>query len=57
VQAQVEPALQQAQAGEHFQFERQGYFVADAVDSRSGALVFNRTVPLRDSWAKVARTG
>jgi glutaminyl-tRNA synthetase len=52
IQAQLEPALQQVRAGEHFQFERQGYFVADAVDSRSGAPVFNRTVSLRDSWAK-----
>jgi len=55
VRAQLEPALQQAQAGEHFQFERHGYFVADAVDSRPGAPVFNRTVTLRDSWAKAAR--
>jgi glutaminyl-tRNA synthetase len=55
IQAQVEPALQQAQAGEHFQFERHGYFVADAVDSKAGAPVFNRTVTLRDSWAKAAR--
>ena len=57
IQAQLEPALQQVRAGEHFQFERHGYFVADAVDSRSGAPVFNRTVSLRDSWAKAARSG
>jgi glutaminyl-tRNA synthetase len=56
VQAQVEPALQQARAGDHFQFERHGYFVADAVDSRPGAPVFNRAVTLRDSWAKAARS-
>ncbi len=55
VQAQLEPALRQAQAGEPFQFERHGYFIADAVDSRDGAPVFNRTVTLRDSWAKAAR--
>ncbi|HWL63465.1 MAG TPA: glutamine--tRNA ligase/YqeY domain fusion protein [Steroidobacteraceae bacterium] len=55
VRAQLEPALQQAQAGGHFQFERHGYFVADAVDSRPGTPVFNRTVTLRDSWAKAAR--
>jgi glutaminyl-tRNA synthetase len=55
VQAQVEPALKDAQPGEHFQFERHGYFVADAVDSKHGAPVFNRTVTLRDSWAKAAR--
>jgi glutaminyl-tRNA synthetase len=57
VQALVEPALQLARAGEHFQFERHGYFVADLVDSRPGASVFNRTVTLRDSWAKAARHG
>jgi len=55
VQAQLEPALQQARPGEHFQFERQGYFVADLVDSTPGAPVFNRAVTLRDSWAKAAR--
>jgi len=57
IQAQLEPALRQARAGEHFQFERHGYFVADAVDSRPGAPVFNRAVTLRDSWAKAARNG
>ncbi|MDQ2641476.1 MAG: glutamine--tRNA ligase/YqeY domain fusion protein [Pseudomonadota bacterium] len=56
VRAQLEPALQQAQAGEHFQFERHGYFVADAVDSRPGTPVFNRAVTLRDSWAKAVRS-
>jgi glutaminyl-tRNA synthetase len=57
VQAQLEPALQQARAGEHFQFERHGYFVADEVDSLPGAPVFNRAVTLRDSWAKASRNG
>jgi glutaminyl-tRNA synthetase len=57
VQAQVEPALHQARAGEHFQFERHGYFVADAVDARPGAPAFNRAVTLRDSWTKAARSG
>ena len=57
VQAQLEPALQQARAGEQFQFERHGYFVADVVDSRPGAPVFNRAVTLRDSWAKASRNG
>jgi glutaminyl-tRNA synthetase len=56
VQAQLEPALQHARAGEHFQFERHGYFVADAGDSRATAPVFNRAVTLRDSWAKAARS-
>jgi glutaminyl-tRNA synthetase len=47
----VEPAVK----GEgHYQFERQGYFYADPVDSKGGALVFNRVVTLRDSWAAKA---
>jgi glutaminyl-tRNA synthetase len=52
VSAQLEPALGEAKAEEHFQFERHGYFVADRVDSKPGAPVFNRAVTLRDSWAK-----
>ena len=44
-----EPALGTAQTGEYFQFERHGYFVVDPIDSRSGALVFNRTVNLKDT--------
>jgi glutaminyl-tRNA synthetase len=52
ITAQLEPALKDARAGEHFQFERHGYFAADAVDSRPGAPVFNRAVTLRDSWHK-----
>jgi glutaminyl-tRNA synthetase len=52
IRAQLEPALRQAQAGSSCQFERHGYFVADRVDSKPGAPVFNRTVTLRDSWAK-----
>ena len=47
----LEPSLQNAQPGERFQFERLGYFNVD-IDSKAGALVFNRTVTLRDSWAK-----
>ena len=39
--------------GDHFQFERNGYFVADSVLSKPGKPVFNRTVTLRDSWAKI----
>jgi len=49
----VESSLVAAEAGDTFQFERLGYFCVDS-DSREGALVFNRTVTLRDSWAKVA---
>ena len=49
-----EPSLQNAQPGERFQFERLGYFNVDT-DSKAGALVFNRTVTLRDSWAKLQK--
>ena len=52
ITAQLEPALTNAKAGEEFQFERHGYFVADRVDSKPGAPVFNRAVTLRDSWHK-----
>ena len=49
---QAEPALGQAQAGDRLQFERTGYFCADA-DSTPGRPVFNRTVSLKDTWAKI----
>jgi glutaminyl-tRNA synthetase len=49
----VEPALASARAGERVQFERIGYFCLDP-DSRPGAPVWNRTVTLRDTWAKIA---
>jgi glutaminyl-tRNA synthetase len=49
--ARAEPALGHAVTGEAVQFERQGYFCPD-LESRAGQLVFNRTVGLRDSWAK-----
>jgi glutaminyl-tRNA synthetase len=52
VTAQLEPALANAQPEERVQFERHGYFIADARDSKPGAPVFNRTVTLRDSWGK-----
>jgi len=48
----AEPSLAQAQPEERFQFEREGYFVADLKDSRPGQPVFNRTVTLRDSWGQ-----
>ncbi len=48
----VEPGLADAEPGVNYQFERLGYFTPDARDSKKGALVFNRTVTLRDSWAK-----
>ncbi len=50
VTAYVEPALAESAPGEQFQFERTGYFVADAKDSRPGAPVFNRTVTLKDGY-------
>ncbi len=53
--AQLEPALRDAQPEDRFQFERHGYFVADRIQSRPGMPIFNRTVTLRDSWAKVGR--
>ncbi len=52
VRAFLEPGLQQARVGEQFQFQRLGYFCTDP-DSTSEKLVFNRTVPLRDTWAKL----
>ncbi len=51
VQGWLEPSLGCFEAGQSVQFERLGYFVADRHDHRSGHLVFNRTVTLRDSWA------
>ncbi len=52
----LEPALAEAKPGEPIQFERIGYFCADP-DSKADALVFNRTVGLRDSWAKAQQKG
>jgi glutaminyl-tRNA synthetase len=52
--SRVEPGLKQAAPGSPFQFERVGYFCIDSSDSSPGKLVFNRIVPLRDSWAKAA---
>ncbi len=52
VTAYVEPSLKDAEPGERFQFQRLGYFNIDT-DSKADALVFNRTVPLRDTWAKL----
>ncbi len=51
----LEPCLADAGPGYFCQFERMGYFCVDARDSKSGALVFNRTVTLRDAWAKLQR--
>ncbi|HFE52258.1 MAG TPA: hypothetical protein ENK07_02375, partial [Bacteroidetes bacterium] len=54
--AYVEPTLAGAQPGERFQFERLGYFVVDP-DSTDKRLVFNRTVTLKDTWAKLQKAG
>ena len=51
----VEPSLGSAEPGSRYQFERIGYFCADVVDSRKDHLVFNRTVTLRDEWAKIQK--
>jgi glutaminyl-tRNA synthetase len=51
----LEPILASAKKGEIYQFERLGYFSVDTVDSSPGAPVFNRTVTLRDTWAKVEK--
>jgi glutaminyl-tRNA synthetase len=52
--AKLEPSLAQARPGEHYQFERVGYFCLDT-DSKEGALVFNRTLSLKDTWAKIEK--
>ncbi|MEL7645751.1 MAG: glutamine--tRNA ligase/YqeY domain fusion protein [Anaerolineaceae bacterium] len=52
-QAKLEPALADAQPGESWQFVRNGYFYLDSEDSKPGSLVFNRTISLVDSWAKM----
>ena len=50
ITAYLEPSMKTVQAGECFQFERHGYFIADAIDSQAGKPVFNRTVALKDTW-------
>jgi len=52
--AKLEPSLASTAAGTRYQFERLGYFCADP-DSKPGAPVFNRTVALKDTWAKVEK--
>jgi len=51
----VEPTLKDAAPGSRYQFERLGYFCVDTVDSSNEKLVFNRTVTLRDTWAKIQK--
>lgn len=57
VKARLEPSLATAAAGTRVQFERQGFFYADPIDSRPGAPVWNRIVSLKDGWAKIAKAG
>jgi glutaminyl-tRNA synthetase len=52
----VEKSLADAAPGTIYQFERQGYFILDSSDSAPGKLVFNRTISLRDSWAKIEKS-
>jgi glutaminyl-tRNA synthetase len=54
--SRIEPSLAGVNPGDRFQFERMGYFCVD-LDSKPGALVFNRTVTLRDAWAKTEKKG
>ena len=53
----VEPSLKDAPPGSLYQFERQGYFCCDRVDYSPQRLVFNRTVTLRDTWARIVSSG
>jgi glutaminyl-tRNA synthetase len=53
-EARLEPSLGSAVPGERFQFERLGYFCVDP-DSAPGRLVFNRTVSLKDAWARIEK--
>lgn len=51
----VEPSLKKAKAEDRFQFERMGYFCVDRFDSKPNSLVFNRTITLKDTWAKIKK--
>ena len=55
INCMVEPGLAASGPGDRYQFERLGYFCVDAKDSKEGSLVFNRTVTLRDTWAKILK--
>jgi len=57
VSGYVEPSLAGAAPGSRYQFERLGYFCADLKDSSPERLVFNRTIGLRDTWAKIEKKG
>src|SRR5262249_60400883 len=53
----LEPSLADAAAGSRYQFERNGYFCVDLRDSAPGRPVWNRSVGLRDTWAKIEKSG
>jgi glutaminyl-tRNA synthetase len=53
----LEPMLGSAAPGDRFQFERVGYFCVDTARTASGAPIFNRTVTLKDAWAKIEQRG
>jgi len=55
VTAHVEPSLASSNPGDRYQFERNGYFFADPIDSTQGKSVFNRIVGLRDTWSKISK--
>jgi len=55
VTAHVEPSLAYSNPGDRYQFERNGYFYADPIDSTQGKSVFNRIVGLRDTWSKISK--
>ena len=55
-ECRVEPSLKGAALGASYQFERLGYFCVDSIDTNPGALVFNRAVSLRDTWARIERS-
>jgi glutaminyl-tRNA synthetase len=55
--AKIEPSVADDPPGTRYQFERTGYFISDPIDSHPGGLVYNRTVTLRDSWAKIQDRG
>jgi glutaminyl-tRNA synthetase len=56
-EAKAEPGLKAAAPESRWQFERMGYFVADRRDSKPGRPIFNRTVSLRDEWARIVKAG
>ena len=53
--SRIEPSVANDAPGTRYQFERRGYFISDPIDSKAGALVFNRTASLRDTWRKMSK--